>query len=942
LVGRDGELGRLIDAVSSPPSVVVVCGEAGVGKTRLVREVAGAADRAARRVLVGHCHPSGEPFPLGPLIEALGPAGDALPLGPLPGALHRLGPEWAEHLPPDPGPMPGAGARRHRVFRALRALLEGLGRTLCILEDLQWADEETLEFLVYLASAPPRDLSLVLTCQTEGGDPPSGLPGTLWRLLRPGAGSTIALDPLAPCDVREQVAGLLGCEAVSHEFATCLHGWTGGVPFAVEEVVGQLRGELGLDAMTPERWPALETLPVPAAIGEPLVARLAELSENARLIASAAAVVGRPAHEELLSGVAGVRARAGTTGLLEALAAGVLQERGDGLYGFRHGLATRAVYETIRGPVRRRCHQRAARALECAGDGELLAELVDHLKASGSRTWPQYAEAAAEEAASAGDDRLAARLLEDALCAPELSRAARIRMVLALGDAAIYSVSPSRAIGILRRTLEEETLPAGVRGEMRFSLSRLLGHAGDAAASRSEAVRAVGELRRRPALGVRAMINLAQPLWTREGEVEDHYAWLDQAVRTAGRQTDRVARIAVSSQRAAILLSLGDPAGWAAVRDIPAAGDIPKEKLQLSRGYLALSEASLGLGHYGRAACFLKQACLLHDQAGNRSWGLWLEFGRISQEWCAGRWEGLEGRLRRCEAKTESVPALSVGNRFLLGSVLLARGELDDAGRTLSSALEAARRSHNFSQIAAASARLARLYLHWEDPRRALDTVTETLGAVRGKRLWVAGRIVVPEAVQALLACGEHASARAVVAEFSMGLRHRDAPAARAALGFCRGALAEAEGHPDAALCHFARADASWGRLPNHYEAARARERSAQCSVGEDAASAEGLLLSAWQTFDGLGAQGDARRVRAQLKARGVWRGGRNGYGEELSPREAQVAGLAGGGLTNREIAEALCISPRTVEVHVAAALRKLRLRSRHDLGDEQPATKDT
>jgi len=78
----------------------------------------------------------------------------------------------------------------------------------------------------------------------------------------------------------------------------------------------------------------------------------------------------------------------------------------------------------------------------------------------------------------------------------------------------------------------------------------------------------------------------------------------------------------------------------------------------------------------------------------------------------------------------------------------------------------------------------------------------------------------------------------------------------------------------------------------------------------------------------------DARRVRAQLKASGAWRGGRVGYGEGLSPREAEVARLAAGGMTNRDIAEALCISPRTVEIHVAAALRKLRLRSRHELGD--------
>lgn len=98
------------------------------------------------------------------------------------------------------------------------------------------------------------------------------------------------------------------------------------------------------------------------------------------------------------------------------------------------------------------------------------------------------------------------------------------------------------------------------------------------------------------------------------------------------------------------------------------------------------------------------------------------------------------------------------------------------------------------------------------------------------------------------------------------------------------------------------------------------------------------MLLSALETFDALGASWDAGRTLAELRERQValpypWRGGRRSYGDSLSPREVEVARLAGAGWTNREIAGALCLSPRTVEDHVSSALRKLKVESRQALG---------
>lgn len=179
LVGRGDELELLLEAARRPPSLVVVEGEAGVGKSRLVAEPvgAGAPDvavshrRVGRRVLIGHCHRLREPFPLGPVLEALrGLAGDppAGKLDPVVGALRGLLPELAARLPPSPGRLGDPRAERHRVFRAVVELIDALGPAVVVLEDLHWADEATVELLDFLACRQPSGLCLALTYRREG------------------------------------------------------------------------------------------------------------------------------------------------------------------------------------------------------------------------------------------------------------------------------------------------------------------------------------------------------------------------------------------------------------------------------------------------------------------------------------------------------------------------------------------------------------------------------------------------------------------------------------------------------------------------------------------------------------------------------------------------------------------------------------------------------
>ncbi len=945
LIGRDREHRLLVEAVVDAPVLIAVEGEAGVGKSRLVREALSSPRLAGCRVLMGHCHRLREPFLLGPVVEALRGVGNQPParsLSPVAGALQPLLPELAAILPPAPDQIGDARAERHRVFRGLRELLGGFGPVACVLEDLHWADEGTLEFLSFLLSQPPDGLALVLTYRTEDLPRSSPLIGLGSCGPRETPTRTIALAPLGVEDVRLLVGELLETDNVSMELARSLHEATAGIPFALEEVVRLLRdgGQLPARGSTGTSAADVRGVGVPPAIRQSIAERLEPLTADAQAVTRAAAVLAVAAGEDLLADVAGLPAARARRGLTRALASGLLQEREAGSYGFRHVLAAQAVYDEVRGPERRQLHLRAAQALQRGPDPRPLAQLAHHFKeADRPQQWARCAEAAADAAASAGDDRVAARLLEDALTADGATRAARVRMAVKLGSAAPYSDSSLTAIGVLQQILDEEPMAVGVRGELRFRLAQLRYNAGDDGSWREEMGRAVAELSRRPDLAAHVMISLAWPSYG-DGDVEDDLAWLERAVRTVEQTRDPVARIAVHSQRAAILLSVGDPAGWIAVDDLPAQGQSVDETLALLRGYHGLAMVTLSLGHLRRTEAFLDEAARLHRELEDVWWDPWGERTRLSLDWRTGRWDGLEARARDLAEVRSGRVVLSVGSEMILASLQLSRGEVAEAASTFAAILEQAQDRRWMSARVSASAGLARAHLARDDAAEALRVATVGLDVVRTKGVWIWGASVVPVALRALLACGRPGDARALAEEFAAGVRARDAPAARAASTSCDALVAEAEGDRRAAARLFANAERVWNALPCPHESARAREAQARCLRDENGDAADRLLVDALQTYESLGATCDAARVRANLRSRGLAppsaaRGGRRAYGNDLSPREAEIARLAGLGHKNREIAQTLFISPRTVEAHVASVLKKLGVASRQDLASE-------
>ncbi|MER6943546.1 AAA family ATPase [Nonomuraea sp. NPDC000554] len=352
-MGRERELRQLTDALTRPPVVVLIEGEAGVGKTRLLHEL------AVRPMLVGNCHPMR--FPYGPIVEALRHACPPAHLNPVTGALRPFLPEYAHLLPPTPPPLQDPQVERHRLFRAVLSLLDSLQPITLVVEDVHWVDGDTRELLSFLARCLPDTVNLVLTYRAE-------------ELCHPVAEPLAHLPPhidhaelaLAPLDAEE--TALLAKHLLP---GTALDLWplTGGVPYAIEEVSRML---------AEGREPG-----TPPALRDAVLLKLEALPLAALRLVQAAAVLDEPVGEESLATVAGVPPEQAERGLAEAVRRGLLREWTPCQYSLRQPLTRQAICESITPAARRRLRRRIEAPAQPQGTLSPREEQVVGLAAEG-------------------------------------------------------------------------------------------------------------------------------------------------------------------------------------------------------------------------------------------------------------------------------------------------------------------------------------------------------------------------------------------------------------------------------------------------------------------------------------------------------------------------------------------------------------------------------
>jgi tetratricopeptide (TPR) repeat protein len=480
LVGRDGELRLLVEAVLEPPSgtpaVVLVAGEAGVGKSRLVHEFAALARGRGVRVLEGACPAfAGDTLPYAALVDVLhqlaqraDPATLSRLLGSDRGELARLVPEFGA----DPTIAAPDRANRARLLEAVRNLFARLAagsqRYVVLIEDLHWASLAGLELFNFLLHARPGGLGIVTTYRSDDPPPRHPLRPILAELHRLDNVEHVELGRLSLSDVTALLASITGSRP-GVDWATRVFAQSDGIPFFVEELV----------AAAPEH----EHGGIPQRLHDVLNPRLLRLTASGRDVVRVAAVAGRHVDHRLLHAVAGLPERRLEAGLRDALDEHVLvlSAEGEG-YEFRHALMREAVYSQLLPGERARTHARYARQLVSnprVGDDVLrAAEIAQHFSAAGEAgpalAWSVRAGRAAEAvyafAEALHQYRRALQLwptVPDAAAVSGASRSALLADAIRVADfAGDYTVG----LELIDRALalpDREVLPEGVLRERR-------------------------------------------------------------------------------------------------------------------------------------------------------------------------------------------------------------------------------------------------------------------------------------------------------------------------------------------------------------------------------------------------------------------------------------------------------------------------------------------
>ena len=411
LVGRGRDLSALAEAwqrsLAGAPNVGLVRGDPGVGKTRLVTELAEAVKRRGGTVAVAQCFGSSGRLPLGPVADWLRTAD-------LRAAVAKLDPVWQAEVdrlvPSSSSATTGdAGSRavidawhRHRFFDGLSRALFGVDRPLLlILDNLQWCDAETLNFLLFsLGIADDNRVMLLVTMRSEAE---AEMSEWLQRVRSTRQLTEVTLGPLDAEDTAAVATGIHGQE-LAGEDAALLYAATGGFPLYVVEAarsIGESRASLPIGDLS-----------------QVLRTRLEQLSPTAQEIASLAAAVGRDFDLGLLCEASDFETDDVVRAVDELWSRRIAREVGEG-YDFSHDLLRDAAYSRISPARRWLLHRRIAQGLE------LLH--ADHLDAVSGQLAKQYARAgrsdraiayyrrAAEVAAGVFAHTEAIRLHEEAL-----------------------------------------------------------------------------------------------------------------------------------------------------------------------------------------------------------------------------------------------------------------------------------------------------------------------------------------------------------------------------------------------------------------------------------------------------------------------------------------------------------------------------------------------
>ncbi len=393
-------LDHLALAKNGKGQLVLLSGEAGMGKSRMVKETINHARQTGFTILTGHCYETEQSFPYAPLIEALGFFFDVHSAGPFPEEILLAARQFARHIPEltnpqvDPASALDPEQNKQRLFYHLShfiRLLSAHKPLLFVIEDLHWCDESTLEFLLHLLQqSDAQTCMLLLSYRPE--EPLPGLTHFLAEIDRRRMTTEITLPALTIAEVEALIQAIFASEhPIRAAFLQLLFDLTEGNPFFIEETLKLLiaSGEIFSDGVAWDRK-TIQELHVPRSVQDAVQQRFDRLSPPARQMLAICSVAGERFDIALLRQVTqaedAVADRALIQCIKEAINAQLILDVGDGNFVFRHALTRQAIYHGLLSFERQRLHQVIAASLEerfsthpeGSTVGTLMADLAYH------------------------------------------------------------------------------------------------------------------------------------------------------------------------------------------------------------------------------------------------------------------------------------------------------------------------------------------------------------------------------------------------------------------------------------------------------------------------------------------------------------------------------------------------------------------------------------
>jgi DNA-binding CsgD family transcriptional regulator/tetratricopeptide (TPR) repeat protein len=933
-------------------SVTMLAGEAGIGKTRLLHELARRAASAGAVVLRGGAFDAEGMPPYLPFLEALGqhvrdtPPGELrAQTGPLASILASILPELTQRLGGLPAsyPLP-AEQTRWRLYDAVTRLLAAVAERrplLLLLDDVQWADPASLDLLCYVAGHQPAARLFVVGAYRSGeAEQRPAFERAIAALDRLRVLRVLAIEPLEADSVAAIAVSSLGA-AVDSRLSQVLHARSEGNPFFAEEL---LRGwhESGAVVFEEGRWRPVANDALadgtPRSIARAIRQRFTRLSPALLDMLRTAAIIGRTFDASLLAAISGVPLTDIEPHLHAAITARLIREDEMNCFTFSHDTIRECLYEEVTGVRRQRLHGFIGQALEAMGepeDRDRLADLAFHFARSGDRErGARYARGAAEHALRASAGAEAKTHFQTALALIAPTDRTRGDLLVGLGESAVLAGLELEAVEAFAAAQawygERGDLAAAARAARRLGQAWWRQEEISRARAAFDASRALLESEPGSAL-VQVLVDLGTLLAVSVHRLDEGIAHVERASRIAEELGET--GLLAASRRALgnLLVRRGDvERGIPLLEQALALAVTADDPVEAAEGCACLATAYFWQGALRHSEAMtlrrLEFAERSHDRYQLRHVYTWLAV-------CAGmrgaRNEA-ERRLGQAEAAVASLesPEPRAYLTFVRGALLSMHGDYAAGEQLLGEAVVVFRAIGPHAMV-------------WYLGHLGLTLAAQgKVGAARACADELESLIAgLPEAS---MPTGEPLAALAQIAFFldDPALLARVAPKLTSHRGRYHdmlvdrllGEIALRQRDLPTAAEDLAAAELLARRESLPLELARVLEAQsdlARATGGAGSTStSRARLEEALAVVEGLGNASEIARLRERLGLPGS-AAASNPLPAGLSAREAEVLRLAAAGKSNRAIAEELSLSAKTVENHLTNVYGKLGVDNR-------------